>query len=63
VTITLGASCLVDFLGTVLQIDALAFSGLLLYLFQAPGWAFWTGILLLRGDAPFAPIKTQEEKR
>jgi hypothetical protein len=25
--------------------------------------AFWTGILLLRGDAPFAPIKTQEEKR
>lgn len=59
VTMLLGATCLLDFLGTLLQIDALAVSGLTLYLFMAPAWALWTGVLLLRSDASFVPAHAE----
>jgi hypothetical protein len=58
-TIVLGASSLIDFLGTLLQFETLAVPGLTVYLFMAPVWAFWTGILLLRADALFVANKTE----
>jgi hypothetical protein len=60
ITIVLGASCLIDFLGTLLGVDALAFPGLALYLFLAPAWAFWTGTLLLRRVRPFLAATLRE---
>jgi hypothetical protein len=51
-TVVLGAACLVDSLGTALDIDAVASSGLTVYLVLAPIWACWMGIDLLRTRLP-----------
>jgi hypothetical protein len=48
VTIVLGAACLVDSFGTALNTDAIASTGLTVYLVLAPAWACWMGIDLLR---------------
>ena len=47
VTIVLGVACLVDSLGTALNTDAIASTGLTVYLALAPVWACWMGIDLL----------------
>jgi len=51
-TLVLGAACLVDSLGTALNIDAIASTGLTVYLVLAPTWACWMGIDLLRSPTP-----------
>jgi hypothetical protein len=51
-TSLLGVACLVDSLGTALNIDGVASAGLSLYLVLAPVWACWMGIDLLRSRAP-----------
>jgi hypothetical protein len=51
-TVVLGAACLVDSLGTALDIDAVASTGLTVYLVLAPIWACWMGIDLLRTRLP-----------
>jgi hypothetical protein len=51
-TIVLGAACLVDSLGTAINVDAVSSVGLTIYLFLAPIWAFWIGVGLLRANAP-----------
>lgn len=48
VTCVLGAACLVDASGSLLDFEPLALSGLAVYLVAAPVWACWTGIDLLR---------------
>jgi hypothetical protein len=53
-TILLGVACLVDGIGTALNLDAVATIGLTLYLVLAPAWACWIGIRFLSDDAPFA---------
>jgi hypothetical protein len=53
-TSVLGVACLVDSIGTALNIDAVASAGLSLYLVLAPVWACWMGIDLLRSRAPVA---------
>jgi hypothetical protein len=52
VTLVLGAACLMDSLGTALNIDAIASTGLTVYLVLAPTWACWMGIDLLRTPSP-----------
>lgn len=47
-TIVLGSACLADSLGSALNIEIMATTGLIVYLFLAPIWAFWLGIDLLR---------------
>ena len=66
-TIVLGVACLVDSLGTALNIDALALIGLTVYLVLAPVWACWIGIGLLRTpsigvttDRPFVAMSNGE---
>jgi hypothetical protein len=51
-TVVLGTACLVDSLGTALDIDAVASTGLTVYLVLAPIWACWMGIDLLRTRLP-----------
>jgi len=46
-TIVLGVACLVDSLGTALNVDGIATPGLTTYLVLAPVWAAWQGIRLL----------------
>ena len=53
-TIVLGVACLVDGIGTALNLDAIATIGLTMYLVLAPTWAGWIGIRFLRDDTPFA---------
>jgi ribosomal protein S18 acetylase RimI-like enzyme len=48
VTIVLGVACLVDSLGTALNTDVIASTGLTVYLILAPIWACWMGVWLLR---------------
>lgn len=52
VTVVLGAACLVDSLGTALNTDVVASTGLTVYLILAPVWACWMGIGLLRAPTP-----------
>jgi len=52
VTIVLGMACVVDSLGTALNIETIASSGLTVYLVLAPVWACWIGIGLLRASSP-----------
>lgn len=47
-TLVLGAASLLDGLGVILQAEALATAGLLVYLLLAPVWAGWIGLDLLR---------------
>jgi hypothetical protein len=54
VTLTLGAACLLDSLGTGLNIDAVSTVGLVVYLVLAPLRACWLGRALLRHSPPFA---------
>jgi hypothetical protein len=49
-TMVLGAACLVDSLGTALNVDAISSIGLTVYLVLAPVWAAWLGVGLLRGS-------------
>ena len=51
VTTVLGVACLVDSIGTALNVDAIAATGLSVYLVLAPVWACWMGIDLLRAPA------------
>jgi len=51
ITIVLGAACLVDSLGTALNIEAIASTGLTVYLVLAPTWACWMGIDIFRTPA------------
>jgi hypothetical protein len=53
VTLTLGAACLLDSLGTALNIDAISTVGLVIYLVLAPLWACWLGVALLRNSPAF----------
>jgi hypothetical protein len=53
-TTLLGLACLADSLGTAVNIDAVATTGLTIYLVLAPIWACWLGVRLLRHRAPFA---------
>jgi hypothetical protein len=53
-TIVLGAACLIDSLGTAVNVDAIATVGLGIYLILAPIWACCVGLFLLKhsgGDA------------
>jgi hypothetical protein len=50
-TITLGTACLIDAFGTAMNIDAIATTGLSIYLVLAPIWACWLGFRLLRHPA------------
>jgi hypothetical protein len=52
ITIVLGLSCLVDSLGTALNTDVIASTGLTVYLVLAPVWACWMGLGLLRTPSP-----------
>jgi hypothetical protein len=52
VTIVLGVACLLDSLGTALNTDTVASTGLTVYLVLAPIWACWMGIGLLRAPTP-----------
>ena len=49
VSMILGIAALVDSLGTIVSVGALASLGLLTYVALAPIWALWLGIDLLRG--------------
>jgi pimeloyl-ACP methyl ester carboxylesterase len=53
-TVILGLACLLDSVGTTLNMDAAANIGLATYLVLAPIWACWLGVLLLRNRSPFA---------
>jgi hypothetical protein len=60
-TVVLGVACLVDSLGTALNVDAISSIGLSVYLALAPLWAAWLGIGMLRRsqpveDGPFALV-------
>jgi hypothetical protein len=48
ITVILGTAALLDSLGTILSVEALALPGLSIYLGLAPIWALWLGIDLLR---------------
>ena len=48
VTIILGISALLDSLGMILSVEALALLGVAIYVLLAPVWALWIGIDLLR---------------
>jgi hypothetical protein len=48
VSMILGLAALLDSLGIILSVEAVAMLGLLLYLGLAPIWALWLGIDLLR---------------
>ena len=52
VSIILGISALLDSLGTILSVGAVASPGLLIYVALAPIWALWLGIDLLRKPVP-----------
>lgn len=51
--LVIGAAALLDSLGTILGIEALAFLGLSIFLLLAPIWALWLGIDLLRKPVQF----------
>jgi hypothetical protein len=51
VTLILGISALLDALGVILGIDAVAMLGLLIFVGLTPFWALWLGIDLLRRPA------------
>jgi hypothetical protein len=51
-TIVLGAACLVDSLGSALNVDVISTTGLTIYLILAPTWAAWWGVRLLRAGSP-----------
>lgn len=48
VSLIVGSSALLDFLGVILGVDAVALSGLFIFLLLAPIWMLWFGIDLLR---------------
>jgi Domain of unknown function (DUF4386) len=52
VSIILGISALLDSLGMILSVGAVASLGLYIYLALAPIWALWLGIDLLRKPVP-----------
>ena len=52
VSIILGISALLDSLGTILSVEAVASLGLLVYVGLAPIWALWLGLDLLRKPVP-----------
>jgi hypothetical protein len=47
-TIILGSACILDSIGSMLNVEALAMPGLYVYLLLAPIWACWLGVSLLR---------------
>jgi hypothetical protein len=49
-TVLLGIACLVDAVGSALNLEAISMPGLAVYLVLAPVWAFWSGVHLLRSD-------------
>jgi hypothetical protein len=49
-TILLGLACLVDGVGNIFGLHALADPGLYVYLLLGPAWAVWLGIDLLRAE-------------
>ena len=51
-TLALGAACLIDSFGTAVNIEAIASTGLTVYLVLAPTWACWMGIDILRTSSP-----------
>jgi hypothetical protein len=57
-SIVLGAACLVDSLGTAINVDAVSSTGLTIYLVLAPVWACWIGIGLLRTTESRPPPAT-----
>jgi hypothetical protein len=59
VTIVLGVACLLDSLGTALNTDTVASTGLTVYLVLAPIWACWMGIGLLRAPTPGVAAERQ----
>lgn len=66
VTVLLGLASLVDSLGVISTIEALATSGLMVYLFLAPVWALWLGLDLVRrpvvvGALPHDLAQTQPQ--
>ncbi len=48
VTVLLGLAALVDSLGVITNVEALATTGLMIYIFLAPIWALWLGLDVLR---------------
>jgi hypothetical protein len=53
ITLILGASALLDSIGTMLGIDTLALPALSIFVGLAPIWALWLGIDLLRKPVEF----------
>jgi hypothetical protein len=51
-SLVLGAACLVDAVGTAINLDALSSTGLTVYLVLAPVWACSIGVGLLRSRRP-----------
>lgn len=50
-TIILGLASLLNVIGTILDIEAIAMPTLMIYLYFAPIWALWLGIDILRSPA------------
>ncbi len=53
-TLVLGVATLVDSIGTIIGLEAVALPALYVYLILAPIWATWFGIDLLRRPVPVA---------
>ena len=53
VSMIVGASAFLDFLGNILTVDSVALLGLSIFLLLAPIWALWIGIDLLRKPVQF----------
>ena len=49
VTIILGIFAIVATIGEIIEIDMVAFAGLMVYLLLAPIWALWLGFSLIKG--------------
>jgi hypothetical protein len=59
VTMAVGISALLDSLGTILGIEAVALLGLSVYLILTPIWALWLGIDLLRKPIQIRTLQEQ----
>jgi hypothetical protein len=58
-SIVLGAACLVDSLGTAINVDVISSIGLTVYLVLAPVWAFWIGVDLLKATGSRPPVESR----
>jgi hypothetical protein len=58
-SIVLGTACLVDSLGTAINLDVISSIGLTVYLVLAPVWAFWIGVDLLKATASRPPLESR----